>query len=114
MLLFFYPTVAALFGWAVAMWPRQIGHFFFEPKGYDEANGVSFEKKEEIKVGFNLKRKAILFAAWLSVPLGSGRQPVAVRPLSPLNDVHATCTSSARSGCASPAPASSAALSGSA
>jgi hypothetical protein len=68
-LLFFHSTVAAIFGWAIAMWPRQIGHFFFEPKGYDEVNGVSFEKKEEIKVGFNLKRKAILFGAWLSVPI---------------------------------------------
>jgi hypothetical protein len=68
-LFFFYPTAAALFGWAVAMWPRQIGHVFFEPKGYDTANGVTFAKKEEIKVGFNLKRKGILFVAWLSVPL---------------------------------------------
>jgi hypothetical protein len=42
---------------------------FFEPKGYDTANGVTFAKKEEIKVGFNLKRKGILFVAWLSVPL---------------------------------------------
>jgi hypothetical protein len=69
-LLFFYPTVAAIFGWAVALWPRQIGHFFFEPKGYDTANDVTFEKKEEIKVGFNLQRKAILFFVWLSVPVG--------------------------------------------
>jgi hypothetical protein len=68
-LLFIHPTMAAVFGWAIAMWPRQIGHFFFEPKGYDEANAVTFERKEEIKVGFNLKRKAILFVAWLSVPI---------------------------------------------
>jgi hypothetical protein len=69
-LLFFHPATAAIFGWAIAMWPRQIGHFFFEPKGFDEANGVSFEKKEEIKVGFNLQRKRLLFAAWLTVPAG--------------------------------------------
>jgi hypothetical protein len=62
------PIVAAVFGWVIAMWPRQIGHFFFEPKGFDEINGVSFETKEEIKVGFNLQRKVILFAVWLSVP----------------------------------------------
>jgi hypothetical protein len=68
-LLFIHPTMAAVFGWAVAMWPRQIGHFFFEPKGYDEVNAVTFERKEEIKVGFNLKRKTILFATWLSVPV---------------------------------------------
>jgi hypothetical protein len=69
-LLFFYPMAAAIFGWAIALWPRQIGHFFFEPKGYDTANNVTFEKKEEIKVGFNLQRKAILFFVWLSVPVG--------------------------------------------
>jgi hypothetical protein len=63
------PIAAAVFGWIIAMWPRQIGHFFFEPKGFDEINGVSFEKKEEIKVGFNLQRKVILFAVWLSVPI---------------------------------------------
>lgn len=63
------PLVAAVFGWVIAMWPRQIGHFFFEPKGFDEINGVSFEKKEEIKVGFNLQRKVILFTVWLAVPV---------------------------------------------
>lgn len=62
------PIVAAVFGWVIAMWPRQIGHFWFEPKGFDEINGVSFETKEEIKVGFNLQRKVILFAVWLCVP----------------------------------------------
>jgi len=63
------PIAAAIFGWVIAMWPRQIGHFFFEPKGYDEINDVTFEKKEEIKVGFNLERKVILFGVWLSVPI---------------------------------------------
>ena len=43
------PIVAAIFGWVIAMWPRQIGHFFFEPKGFDAINQVSFEKKEDIK-----------------------------------------------------------------
>ena len=62
------PIVAAVFGWVIAMWPRQIGHFFFEPKGYDEINGITFEKKEEIKVGLNLQRKVILFMVWLSIP----------------------------------------------
>jgi hypothetical protein len=63
------PIAAAIFGWVIAMWPRQIGHFFFEPKGYDEINHVSFDHKEEIKVGFNLRRKVILFVVWLSMPL---------------------------------------------
>ena len=32
------PWLAALLGWGVAMTSRQAGHFFFEPKGYDEVN----------------------------------------------------------------------------
>jgi hypothetical protein len=62
------PIAAAIFGWVIAMWPRQIGHFWFEPKGFDEINGVTFEHKEEVKVGFNLKRKVMLFVAWCTVP----------------------------------------------
>jgi hypothetical protein len=87
-LFFFYPTAAALFGWAVAMWPRQIGHVFFEPKGYDTANGVTFAKKEEIKVGFNLKRKAILFVAWLSVPVALAVSPSLFGLFPPFTDAH--------------------------
>src|SRR5262249_37269453 len=34
-LLPFNPIAASLLGWIVAMWSRQIGHFFFEPKGFD-------------------------------------------------------------------------------
>jgi len=67
--MFFDPVKSALIGWLVSMVSRQSGHFFFEPKGYDEVNAVTFERKEEIKVGFNLKRKTILFATWLSVPV---------------------------------------------
>ena len=69
------------------MWPRQIGHFFFEPKGYDEVNGVTFETKEEIKVGFNLQRKAILFAVWLAVPLGL-LAASSLHLVAPLKDLH--------------------------
>ena len=63
-----YPLYAALLGWIVAMWVRQIGHFFFEPKGFDHKNGVSFEEKERIKVGFNLQRKVILLVVWGAIP----------------------------------------------
>jgi hypothetical protein len=63
------PVMAALIGWLVAMVSRQSGHFFFEPKGYDEANQVTHEYKEDIKVGYNLRRKVILHAAWAAVPL---------------------------------------------
>ena len=64
----FNPIAAALLGWVVAMWSRQIGHFFFEPKGFDHINNVTFEHKEAVKVGYNLQRKVILFVVWLSVP----------------------------------------------
>jgi hypothetical protein len=68
-LLFWNPAAAALFGWPVAMWSRQIGHFFFEPKGYDEVNRATFEHKEAIKVGYNLQRKVVLLAAWAAIPV---------------------------------------------
>jgi hypothetical protein len=68
-LTFYSPAYAALFGWPIAMWIRQIGHFFFEPKGYDEVNKATFEHKEAIKVGFNLQRKVILLAVWAAVPV---------------------------------------------
>ena len=74
-LLFAYPVAAALIGWLVAMTTRQIGHFFFEPRGFDEINGASFDEKERIKIGFNLRRKVILFSSWLLVPLTLALSP---------------------------------------
>jgi hypothetical protein len=68
-LLPFNPTAGALFGWVIAMWPRQIGHVFFEPRSYDEINKATFAHKESIKVGFNLRRKLVLFIVWLAVPV---------------------------------------------
>src|SRR5467141_2398781 len=65
----FNPIAASLLGWTVAMWSRQIGHFFFEPKGFDHINNVTFEHKEGAKVGYNLQRKVMLFLVWISVPL---------------------------------------------
>ena len=47
--LFIDPAVAGLLGWGVSMVTRQAGHFFFEPKGFDHANNVSHEYKEEVK-----------------------------------------------------------------
>jgi hypothetical protein len=64
-----YPATAALIGWLVAMTSRQIGHFFFEPKGYDEINGATHEYKEEIKVGYNLRRKVVLLSIWAMSPM---------------------------------------------
>ncbi|WP_458094491.1 hypothetical protein [Roseomonas sp. WA12] len=69
MLLFKDPAVAALIGWLVAMTSRQIGHLFFEPKGYDAVNHATHEHKEEIKVGYNLFRKIVLMSLWALSPL---------------------------------------------
>jgi hypothetical protein len=58
-----------LLGWVVAMWSRQVGHFFFEPKGYDEVNQATHAYKEQVKVGYNLRRKIVLLAIWALSPL---------------------------------------------
>jgi hypothetical protein len=68
-LIFTNPVAAALIGWLAAMVSRQVGHFFFEPKGYDEANQATHEYKEEIKVGYNLKRKIVLMSVWALSPV---------------------------------------------
>ena len=62
-------TLAALLGWLLAMVSRQSGHFFFEPKGYDEVNQATHEHKEEIKVGYNLRRKVVLHVIWALAPV---------------------------------------------
>ena len=48
---------------------RQSGHFFFEPKGYDDINQATHEHKEEIKIGYNLQRKIVLMVIWAASPL---------------------------------------------
>ena len=63
------PQTAAIFGWVVAMWSRQIGHFFFEPKDYDKVNHASHEYKEKIKVGYNLRRRVVLMGLWAISPI---------------------------------------------
>ena len=63
------PHIAAMIGWIVAMWSRQIGHFFFEPKDYDHINEATHEHKEAIKVGYNLRRKVVLMGLWAISPL---------------------------------------------
>jgi hypothetical protein len=68
-MLFFHPVAATLVGWFVAMTARQSGHFFFEPKGYDHVNQATHEHKEAIKVGYNLRRKILLYVAFLAAPL---------------------------------------------
>lgn len=68
-LLFWDPVVAALVGWLVSMTTRQAGHFFFEPKTYDEINKATHDHKEEIKLGYNLTRKIVLLSIWALAPL---------------------------------------------
>ena len=67
-LIFKNPAAAGLIGWLVSMVSRQAGHFFFEPKGYDEVNHATQEHKEDIKVGYNLRRKIVLMAIWALSP----------------------------------------------
>ncbi len=75
--LFFDPAIAALIAWIVSMNSRQIGHFFFEPKGYDEDNQATHDYKELIKVGYNIRRKVVLMALWALSPLALLAEPSA-------------------------------------
>lgn len=67
-LLFTDAALAGLVGW-LAMLTRQSGHFFFEPNGYDAINKATNEYKEEIKVGYNQRRKIVLLIVWGLAPL---------------------------------------------
>jgi hypothetical protein len=82
------PSVAALVGWIVAMCSRQVGHFFFEPKDYDAVNRLTHERKEEIKVGYNLRRKVVLLAIWALSPLALVVDPTLGGILEPHRDWH--------------------------
>jgi hypothetical protein len=66
-LLFRDAALAGLVGW-LAMLTRQIGHFFFEPNGYDAVNKATNVYKEEIKIGYNQHRKIVLLVVWGIVP----------------------------------------------
>src|SRR5476649_225715 len=69
LMIFKDPAISALAGWLVAMTTRQSGHFFFEPKDYDVVNQATHEHKEEIKVGYNLRRKVVLMSIWALSPI---------------------------------------------
>jgi hypothetical protein len=66
-MLFRDPAMAGFIGW-FAMLTRQTGHFFFEPNGYDAVNKATNEYKEEIKVGYNQRRKIVLLTVWALSP----------------------------------------------
>ena len=74
-MLFTDPALAALIAWMVSMTSRQAGHFFFEPLGYDRVNQASNEFKEDIKVGYNLRRKVVLLSVWALLPLAIYMNP---------------------------------------
>lgn len=74
-LLFIDPALAAILAWSVSMTTRQTGHFFFEPRGYDEVNDATDEYKEQIKVGYNIRRKVILLGVWFAIPILLAIQP---------------------------------------
>ncbi len=74
-LLFVEPAWSALLAWCVSMTTRQAGHFFFEPRGYDTVNQVTDEYKEEVKVGYNIRRKIVLMGAWAAMPLALAIAP---------------------------------------
>jgi hypothetical protein len=87
LLFFINPVVAAFLGWIVAMVSRQIGHFFFEPKDYDEVNHATHEHKEEIKVGYNLKRKVVLLSIWAISPVALYYYPTFFGFFAPFTDM---------------------------
>src|SRR4029079_5277525 len=86
-LLFTQPVMAALFGWIFAMCIRQVGHFLFEPRGYDEENQATHEYKEKVKVGYNLRRKVILHTIWGLSPLLLVFQPSLFGSFTPHTDL---------------------------
>ena len=74
-LLFIDPASAALVAWGVAMVTRQTGHYVFEPRGFDHVNQVSDDYKEEVKVGYNMRRKTVLLSVWALIPIVLWFQP---------------------------------------
>lgn len=67
--LFIDPALAALIAWGISMTTRQAGHFFFEPRGYDHVNEATHDHKEDIKIGYNLRRKVVLMSIWGLAPI---------------------------------------------
>lgn len=89
-LLFVDPASAALLAWTVSMTTRQAGHFFFEPRGFDEVNQATDEHKEAIKVGYNIRRKIVLLTVWAALPLLLWLSPSLFGTIEPATDVRGT------------------------
>jgi hypothetical protein len=80
------PASAAILAWCFSMTTRQAGHFFFEPRGYDQVNQASDEYKESIKVGYNIQRKIALLGAWVAIPGVLWLQPSVFGLIEPATD----------------------------
>jgi hypothetical protein len=83
------PAWAALLAWTVSMSSRQAGHFFFEPRGYDTVNQATDAHKEEIKIGYNIRRKVVLLGVWALVPVVLWLEPSLLGQIAPANGVMA-------------------------
>lgn len=81
--LFIDPAVSGWIAWVISMSTRQLGHFVFEPTGYDRVNQVTNEYKEEVKVGYNLKRKVVLLSLCGLIPVLAYFVPASVTWLVP-------------------------------
>ena len=87
-LLFVDPAMSALLAWCVSMTTRQAGHFFFEPRGYDHVNQASDAFKEDIKVGYNIRRKIVLMAVWAAIPVALWFAPSLFGAIEPAMDLN--------------------------
>jgi hypothetical protein len=83
-----HPIAAILLAWLVGMSSRQIGHFFFEPRDYDEVNRATHDYKEDVKVGYNLRRKVVLMAIWGVSPAALYLDPTLIGVFDPPADIH--------------------------
>ena len=87
-LVFTHPVAAVLLGWVVGMTSRQAGHFFFEPKDYDHVNEATHEYKEDVKVGYNLRRKVVLMGLWALSPVALYLDPTLSGIFAAPADIH--------------------------
>jgi hypothetical protein len=88
-LVFTHPVAAVLLGWLVGMCSRQAGHFFFEPKDYDQVNEATHAYKEDVKVGYNLQRKYVLMGVWGLSPAVLYLDPTLFGIFNAPTDIHA-------------------------
>jgi hypothetical protein len=89
-LLPFAPAWSAIIAWCLSMTSRQAGHFFFEPRGYDEVNQVTDEYKEAVKVGYNIRRKIVLMSVWVACPIALFVDPSLLGTIEPATTVSET------------------------